>query len=201
MDRSADGPLAESDEVETETLSAAGPRLGARSDSSKDPYAVARSIVLRRLTLSARTRAELREALTKREVSVDVQEEVLDRFTELGLIDDVALAKSFVAYRSENGRGRRAIAFKLRARGVADDVIESALSDVTDEAELMQAKVLVQRRWSRMSQLERAVRTRRLRGMLGRRGYAAHIVAGAIREVEAETEEARQASQDLGIEV
>lgn len=154
------------------------------SRSSKDPYAFARAIVLRRLALSARTRAELREALSKREVSVDVQDDVLDRFTELGLVDDVALAVSFVAHKTENGRGRRAIAYKLRARGIADEIIESVLSGVTDEDELLQARSLVARRWARMAHLDRPVRIRRLSGMLSRRGYSAHIVSGAIRQVE-----------------
>lgn len=155
-----------------------------RSRSPKDPYSVARTIVLRRLTLAPRTRAELNEALSKRDVPVEVQEQVLDRFTELGLVDDVALADSFVTSKRENGRGRRAIAYKLRARGISDDIVDSALSGITDEDELVQARALVERRWARMEHLERGVRTRRLTGMLARRGYPGYIVSTAIREVE-----------------
>lgn len=155
-----------------------------RSQSTKDPYSVARAIVLRRLALASRSRAELRLSLCDRDVAVDVQEQVLNRFTELGLIDDVALANSFVEHHTEAGRGRRAITHKLRARGIPDHVIESALSGVTDEDELQRAKTLVERRWDRLAHLERPARIRRLKGMLGRRGYAGHIVAAAIRQVE-----------------
>ena len=154
------------------------------TESAKDPYAVARSIVLRRLTIAPRSREELRKSLCEREVPVDVQEEVLSRFTELGLIDDVAMAGSFVAHKSKEGRGRRAIAHKLRARGISDDTIAEALSGVTDEDELQQATALVERRWPRMAHLERAVRIRRLTGMLSRRGYLGHTVSTAIMQFE-----------------
>ena len=194
------GPLVEAEAAENGSAAANTVEPRSHSKSSKDPYAFARTIVLRRLTLAPRSRAELRKSLCDRDVSVDVQEEVLDRFTELGLIDDVALADSFVAHKTENGRGRRAIAYKLRARGISDDIIESALSDVTDEDELVHARSLIERRWPRTAHLERAVRIRRLTGMLSRRGYAGHIVSAAIRQVEDREKEMDASTLNVGFE-
>ena len=54
---------------------------------------MARTIVLRKLTAAPRTRAQLADDLRRRATCPDeVAEQVLDRFTEVGLIDDPAFA-------------------------------------------------------------------------------------------------------------
>src|SRR5918996_975124 len=51
-----------------------------------DPEAVARKILLRRLTDRPRSRAELAEALAKRDVPKEMATRLLDRFEEVGLV-------------------------------------------------------------------------------------------------------------------
>ena len=58
-----------------------------------DPESVARTILLDQLTGRARTRAELAEKMAKKHVPDDVAQRLLDRFTEVGLIDDAAFAR------------------------------------------------------------------------------------------------------------
>src|SRR6185312_15430154 len=53
-----------------------------------DPVAVAREICLRLLTERARTRQELAQALARKGVPADAAAAALDRFDEVGLIDD-----------------------------------------------------------------------------------------------------------------
>ena len=64
-------------------------------DPPGDPESVARTICLRLLERQARTRAELEAALRKKGVPDDAGQRVLDRFTEVGLINDSALADGF----------------------------------------------------------------------------------------------------------
>ena len=75
-----------------------------------------------------RTRAELAKALARKEISDEVIAEVLDRYDEVGIIDDAAFARAWVSSRHQ-GRGlaRRALANELRQRGVAAEVAGEAL--------------------------------------------------------------------------
>ena len=60
------------------------------------PAAQAQGICLRLLTARPRSRAELADALNKRGIPEEVGEPVLDRLSEVGLIDDAAFAESAV---------------------------------------------------------------------------------------------------------
>lgn len=149
-----------------------------------DPEEVARAIVLRRLTASPRTRAELERSLRERNVPDDVRERVLDRFTEVGLIDDAQYAAAFTeSRRQRSGWSRRAIEAKLRERGVPRDVITEALVDVGGDDELRTARELASRRWERSGALAPEVRRRRMAAMLARRGYSATVVATVLTEL------------------
>ena len=97
-----------------------GPAPGTPADDTPDadPESVARTIALRKLTAAPRTRAQLADALARGGVPDDVADATLDRFEELGLVDDAEFARSGRAQR-QAGRGlaRRALAYELRQRG------------------------------------------------------------------------------------
>src|SRR6478736_8692615 len=104
----------------------------------------ARALCLRLLTAKARTRAELEGQLTKRGYPDEVSERVLDRLTQVGLIDDVDFAEQWVRSRRVNaGKGKRALAAELRTKGVDDDVVTAALADIDAGAERERAEQLV----------------------------------------------------------
>jgi regulatory protein len=148
--------------------------------------AVAREICLRLLTERARTRQELAQALRKREVPDEAANAVLERFDEVGLIDDAAFAGQWVRSR-HTGRGlaRRAIAVELRRKGVADEVAQEALAEVDTDAEEQRARELVDRKLRTVpadTPERRTTAARRLVGMLARRGYPAGIAYRVVRE-------------------
>ena len=153
-------------------------------DPPADAEGVARSIALRRLSASPQTRHQLDQAMAKKGVPASVRAEVLDRFTEVGLIDDAAYAAAWVASR-QAGRGlsARALADELRRRGVAPDVIDEAIDTVTPQDEEAAARELVRRKLATMERLEPAVRTRRLVAMLGRKGYPAGLAFRIVTEM------------------
>ncbi|MEO6711815.1 MAG: regulatory protein RecX [Mycobacteriales bacterium] len=148
-----------------------------------DPHAVARAICLRLLTSRARTRSELATALRKRDVPEDVAASVLDRFGQLGFIDDEAFAHAWVASR-QAGRGLagRALAQELRQRGVADDVARAAIGTMDPDAETAKARELVGRRLAAMSSVPTEARYRRLTGMLARKGYPGALASRVVKE-------------------
>ncbi len=152
-------------------------------DPDADPESVARAIVLRRLSAAPRTRAQLTTDLERRGVPSEVSQRVLDRFSEVGLVDDAAFANSWVRSRQINrGLSRRALAHELRQRGVADDVLAVAVADVGDDDEHNAAAALVAKRLPSLRGLDRQVQIRRLAGMLARKGYSSALAMQVVRE-------------------
>ena len=152
-------------------------------DQAADPQAVARTILLDKLTGQPRTRAELADLLAEREIPEDVAEEVLDRFTEVGLIDDAAFANAWVESRHRGrGLGKRALAQELRRRGVDDEQARDALDELDPEQEEETARTLVRRKLRSMRSLDRDVAMRRLLGMLARKGYPGGLAMSIIKQ-------------------
>ena len=156
---------------------------GFPEDDMGDPESVARNLCLRALTGAPKTRQQLADLLEKRGVPDAAAETVLDRFGEVGLIDDAAFARAWVSSR-QSGRGlaRRALQAELRAKGVDPDVAAEAVDVVDDDVERESARRLVDRRLRGMSRLDRATATRRLIGMLARKGYGGGLAAAVVRE-------------------
>ncbi len=154
-----------------------------RNDPEPDPHQVARQIVLRQLTDGARSRAQLETKLRQRGCPDDVAAAVLDRMTEVGLVDDVSYARFIVASRHERkGLARRALARELRAKGVATEVGQEALATVSDDQERERARALVDKRLRSLHGLPATVQARRLAGMLARKGYSGDLAYAVVQE-------------------
>ncbi|GAB3926398.1 hypothetical protein GCM10029976_021040 [Kribbella albertanoniae] len=156
-----------------------------------DPAQVARTILLDKLSGQPRTRAELADVLAERGIADEVADEVLDRFTEVGLIDDAAFATAWVESRHRGrGLGKRALAQELRRRGVDDELSRDALEELEPEQEEETARALVRKKLRSMRSLDRQVAMRRLLGMLARKGYSGGMAMSIIKqELDASHEE------------
>ncbi|MDV3125102.1 recombination regulator RecX [Mycobacterium sp. 21AC1] len=144
----------------------------------------AKNVCLRLLTVRARTRAELEEQLTKRGYPDEVSATVLDRLTDVGLVDDEDFAEQWVRSRHANaGKGKRALAVELRKKGVDNEVIDAALADLDPAAERQRAEQLVRDklRRERLNDDDEMKVTRRLVGMLARRGYGQSMALDVVR--------------------
>jgi len=133
--------------------------------------------------MSPKTRAQLADALAAKGIPDEAAEAVLDRYTEVGLIDDAAFARAWVSSR-QAGRGlaTRVLAQELRNKGIDKDIAGAALADLDPAAEEESARGLVRRKLRSMGNLEPHVVTRRLLGMLARKGYPSEVALRVIRE-------------------
>jgi len=155
----------------------------------------ARNLCLRLLTARARTRAELEGQLAKRGYPYDVSKRVLDRLTQVGLIDDADFAEQWVRSRRANaGKGKRALAAELRTKGVNNDVITAALDGIDAGAERQRAEKLVRDRLRRekLGDDDDAKIARRLVGMLARRGYSQTMAFDVVKDELANERERRR---------
>lgn len=153
------------------------------TDEDADPYAVARAVVLRLLTGSPKSRSELEKALRRKGCPDDVAAEVLDRYEEVGLVDDEAYAQAFVrSKQAGGGLARRALSHELRKKGVDEELARSVLDEIEPEDERARAHELVEKKLRSMHGLDRVVQTRRLAGMLARKGYGPEVARLVINE-------------------
>ncbi|HHU09057.1 MAG TPA: regulatory protein RecX [Intrasporangiaceae bacterium] len=134
--------------------------------------------------MSPKSRHQLREKLRQRNCPDDVAEAVLDRMSEVGLVDDEKFAEAYVRSKQvTRGLSKRALAHELRTKGVDRDTADEVLAQVGPIDEQERARELVEARMSRMRGLGRDVAMRRLAGMLARKGYPAGLSLRVIREV------------------
>lgn len=167
-------------------------------EKTQDPAERAREICLRQLAVRPRTRAELATALRRGGISDEVAAQVLDRYDEVGMIDDAAFARAWVSSR-HHGRGlaRRALASELRQRGVAPDKVGAALSELDGDTEAATARALVERKLRTTTGEPEAV-FRRLAGMLARKGYPAGLAFRVVKEaLAAQSAEAAELAEHI----
>ncbi|GII20551.1 regulatory protein RecX [Planosporangium mesophilum] len=159
----------------------------------RDPAELAREICLRQLAVRPRTRAELATAMRKRGIDDEIVDSVLDRYDEVGIINDEAFARAWVTSRHHGkGLARRALAGELRRKGVDPDAVGEALDELDPQTEEETAKALVARRMRIERSAPPDAAFRRLVGMLARKGYPAGLAIRVVKDAlaaEAETAE------------
>jgi regulatory protein len=144
---------------------------------------VARKILLDQLTGQARSRKELSDKLASRNVPDEIAIALLDRFEEVGLVDDEAFARSWIASRQPGkGLARRALAQELRRKGIDDEVARDALDEVDPADEEAAARALVRKKLRTLSRVDDTTATRRLVGMLARKGYSSGLAFAVVRD-------------------
>ena len=163
-----------------------------------DPESVARKILLDQLTGQARSRKQLSDKLASRNVPTDIATRLLDRFEEVGLVDDEAFARSWIASRQPGkGLARRALAQELRRKGVDDEVAREALDEIDPADEEAAARALVRKKLRSLSRVDDTTATRRLVGMLARKGYGSGLAFVVVREELAEADRGAEDDDDL----
>lgn len=141
----------------------------------------ARDIVLRQLSMMPRPRAVLAGKLKAKEIPDDVAEAVLDRYTELGLIDDQAYAELYVsAKHRDRGLGRYGLEAELRRQGVAEDDLRDAVTSIDEDAERRRATELIGKRLASALAAGPDAARRRLLGQLSRRGYSSALAVQVV---------------------
>lgn len=150
-----------------------------------DPEELAHGIALRLLTARARTQGEIVEAFRRRNVPEEASAAVLARLTEVGLIDDAEFARSWVASRQHRRNlSRTVLRQELRGKGIAEEVIADAVAEISADDEFNAARVLAEKKARSMRGLDATVQRRRLAAAMGRRGFAAGVVASVLRDLD-----------------
>lgn len=137
------------------------------------------SYLLHILAKGAYTRRSLEERLARRGAESDEISTLLDYFEDLGYVDDALYARLYVESHEERGSLR--LRSELRRRGVAEALIEEALSK-RDEASEEEAALNLAREW-----VEAGVEARLIAGRLIRRGFPPSLVRSVLERLERKT--------------
>jgi len=125
----------------------------------------------------------LTAALSRRGVPDGAAERVLDRFAEVGLVDDLAFAATFVSGQHVRRKlSGRAIGLQLRKRGVSEETVAQAVAEIDPASEESAARELVASKLARYRDSDPQIARRRLTAMLGRRGYSTSLSLMVVRE-------------------
>ncbi len=126
---------------------------------------------------------ELRSRLLRAGHEADAVETALGRLRTLELLDDAALARSWIEERTRTKpRSREALRRELESKGVDAEAVEQALATCAPD-DLAQARALAAAVVGRMAGLPLEAQVRRLRGRLLSRGFETEIVTAAVRAV------------------
>jgi regulatory protein len=125
--------------------------------------------------------AEIRKHLRERNFADEHIEATVDRLKESQLLDDAQFTHAWVENRSEfRPRGRKALAFELRHRGVDGQIIDRELETLDDETLAYQAGSKYARR---LSGMEWGIFRQKLSGFLARRGFGYDTVSTVVRRI------------------
>jgi regulatory protein len=157
----------------------------ARRSSSRRPPAPSDSALdagLRLLARRAHSRVELLLKLTRRGHDGEAIRAALKRLEELGYLDDVSFARSFVRRRGAV-RGPRALSAELAARGVDRAHVDTAVGEFGEAEQLAAATQIAERLCARkpsggFRQILDEVGTK-----LVRRGFSVSVARAACHSV------------------
>lgn len=135
-----------------------------------------------RRVLARRVKRSVAELGTDLEEGLRAIDEVVAKLRRLGYLDDARFAGSRTRSLRKRGKSRRAVRAALSAQGVEPEVIERALGDEDEEAELEAARAFVKRRRLGPHRAEDAREAERQKDLarLARAGFSYAIAARAL---------------------
>lgn len=144
---------------------------------------------MNRLGSRAMSRRRLDRKLRDLEHPEAVRVMVLDRLTELGLLDDAALAAAVVRdLQNRKPAGPALLKKKLYEQGFEASLIDRVVAEATEDADDQRdaALALARKKSASMVRLAPDVRRRRLYGQLARRGFTPDTIRDTMEQIERE---------------
>ena len=154
-----------------------------------DPlYEKARQKALRYLLYRGRSIKEVRSKLAEKGFDDAVIKKVVDRFTDLGYLNDKNFARQWAKSLAVSRLwGDRKIEISLIEKGISRDLIKEAIAEVREEKdEKLAIEELVEKRLRRESECEvfSYKGKRRLAQSLAGRGFPVGLILDVLREME-----------------
>lgn len=149
-----------------------------------DQNQIAKQVLLRRLSNAPRTRKELAQDLKKKKIEEDIAQIALDRFEELGLINDQTFSENYVSTTHERRKlGKKALKQQLRSKGVSEEITIQAISQISEDDEFKAALALALKKIRSIQKDDPQSQIRKIVGLLARKGYSSTLSFQVAKEV------------------
>lgn len=156
---------------------------------AEDAREVAYLKAIKYLDYRERSEAEIRIHLNKGDINEHVIEDVIDRLRRSSLVDDRRFAANWVENRLEfRPRGRRALYYELRQKGISEEIIQETLDPINDEELAYQAAI---KKAKNFQSLEWDDFRKKMLSYLSRRGFSYDITSTILTRVWDELNEAQ----------
>ena len=177
--------------VDREVVLALGLRVGQQVNEDRlsemlraENVQRARQVALNLLSYRQRSADELTRRMVLKGYPEDVVEEALTALARADLVNDERFSKDWVANRLQyKPMGKVRMAWELRQKGVAQELVERAVEDVDSETEYQLALGLAQRKIDRIGADASDEERRRMASFLRRRGFGWDVTNRVIDEV------------------
>ncbi len=144
----------------------------------------AKSDALRLLAFRPRSIAELKSRLKRKRFSQNIVDRAIDLLVKQGLLNDEKFAKLLTQSRlGTRPAGKKRLEAEMRQKGISRDIVEKAISSVSDQEEHRAAWDLVFRRFQKMKGVTRQKKKARLYGLLRRRGFSQNVIFSVLDEL------------------
>ncbi len=153
----------------------------------EDAYRSALSKAYRHLSATEKSEKQMRDFLASKEFDAETVERVIVKLKELNYINDSALAETFVEY--SHNSGKRAIRYKLKVKGISDEIINDVLEAIDDEQQLDSAVSLALKQKQKYTKYDIREQKNKTGAFLARRGFDWDIVSEAIERCFSEDDE------------
>lgn len=142
--------------------------------------AVERAVHL--LSYRARSEQELRQRLAEKDFNEAIIGYTIEQLDEWGMINDTEFAEQVIEGEKSKGKGRRAVSYALRQKGVPSDIATEVLdSEYPDELEADIALAWASRK--------RNVEPQKLQRQLATRGFSYDVISQVIAQLVEDMEE------------
>ncbi len=137
---------------------------------------------------SSKTRKELEDKMKIKNCPEEIIQEILDKISNMGYLDDNEYAETYKRYKTSSGWGNSKIRRELSRKGISEEILnevfpaertEEDLQDERDRAHALATKKLR----SVKKDLERRKKSDRLVGALSRAGFPLGIAFEVVKEV------------------
>lgn len=160
-----------------------------QEDAIESAYQKALALIHRR----PRAERELRMRFEQNRVPGVIQDAVVDRLRQAGLVDDRGFAEAWVENRSAfRPRAGRMLRFELRQKGVSGSAIEAALEGYDEEGAAAEAAKKASRRFLQLTEVDYR---RRMSQYLARRGFDYATISPVVERMWRETAAQRDESE------
>lgn len=133
------------------------------------------------LSYRVRSEKEIRQNLFKHEIPEEVIEQTLERLRESGLVNDNQFARVWVENRNTfRPRSRRALTMELRQKGLDDETVQAAVSNLDENALAYES---ANKRAGRLKGLEWDEFRKKLSEYLARRGFPYSVIAPVVTQI------------------